>query len=208
MAQNLTHSQRVTNLLLSYQAYKRAPNDRPFTLASGAQSVHYIDVRPIGLTPNALYPIATMIAEVLSSGTFGPVATVAGVVLGGCAFATGVSMLYRFRNQDLPTIYVRTLPKDHGMKKLVELPAVGSSHPTSPTVLIEDVVTSGKSSLTAAAELEAAGIQVAGILAIVDRREDRAPTLGKYRFHALTTFAEVVQGYHDLMNANDVLPPT
>jgi orotate phosphoribosyltransferase len=98
-----------------------------------------------------------------------PVVAVAGVELGGCPLASAVALTSFTRGAPLDAVYVRKDAKDHGSRRLVEgsdqLPA-GSS-----VVLLEDVVTTGGSTLKAATKLRDAGYRVAGVVALVDRLE-------------------------------------
>lgn len=192
--------------------YRRAPEGQPFKLASGGTSDHYTDVRAVALRPDGAWLLGAALYDVLNEGRFGAVASVAGVVLGGCPLATATST-YAFSHGGLflPAIYVRPAPKAHGTGKLVEIPTVADveKEPLTPTVLLEDVVTSGKSSIAAATALEKAGIHVAGILAVVDRREKRDSTLGKWMFHSLTTLGEIlnVKDCSTRVGLNGVLYP-
>lgn len=146
-----------------------APPGAPeFRLASGATSRYYCDVRATALRADCTRLLAASLYDVLTNGYFGPVQAVAGVVLGGCHLASSVayhSSLERLGLLD--AVFVRKQAKDHGTGKLVESPRL---KPGTAVVLLEDVVTSGASSLSAAQALSEAGFSVAGILAVVDRR--------------------------------------
>jgi orotate phosphoribosyltransferase len=171
---------------LRQYAYRRAPEGQPFTLASGATSIHYIDVRSVALRGLGAIVIADAILDLLRPGTFGPVAAVAGVALGGCPLATAVSVLASLRGSRLDAVYVRKEAKAHGTGKLIEAPP-----DVTRVVLLEDVVTTGGSSITAAEHLEAAGYTVGGIIAVVDRRPEPGDTLGRWPFASVATFAEI-----------------
>jgi orotate phosphoribosyltransferase len=97
------------------------------------------------------------------------VVAVAGVELGGCPLASAVSLTSFRQKTPLDAVYVRKDAKDHGSKRLLE----GNAYlpPASPVALLEDVVTTGGSTLKAAAKLRDAGYRVAGVVALVDRLE-------------------------------------
>jgi orotate phosphoribosyltransferase len=94
---------------------------------------------------------------------------VAGVELGGCPLASAVALTSFQRGAPLDAVYVRKEAKEHGSRRTLEgntrLPA------GSRVALLEDVVTTGGSTLKAAEKLVAAGYVVAGVVALVDRLE-------------------------------------
>lgn len=173
-----------------------APEGKPFILKSGKESMHYVDVRLTALDPHGL--------NVLSEGLFLTalslridVTHAAGVALGGCPLATGVcQQSLRHSLGSYPdifpawkTLYVRPEAKDHGTGKLIE----GSFQPGAAVVLFEDVVTSGGSTLKAIATLREAGLQVRGVVAVLDREEGGgAKIASECPFRALTTLKELL----------------
>ena len=76
------------------------------------------------------------------------------------------------KGRPLPALYVRKDQKDHGSRRLVE--GDRALRPGMPVVLLEDVVTTGGSTLKAAEKLRAAGVEVVGVVALVDRLEGGA----------------------------------
>src|SRR3954465_7459536 len=88
---------------------------------------------------------------------------VGGVELGGCPLASAVSLVSFQRGRPLNALYVRKAKKDHGTTKLVE--GDKSLKPGLKVALLEDVVTTGGSSLKAVESLKAAGAQGSGIAA-------------------------------------------
>jgi orotate phosphoribosyltransferase len=100
---------------------------------------------------------------------------VGGVELGGCPLASAVSLVSFQQGRPLPALYVRKERKDHGSAKLVE--GDKALRPGLRVALLEDVITTGGSSLKAAKALDAVGARVVGIVAIVDREEGGAETI-------------------------------
>lgn len=155
-----------------------------FTLASGQKSNVYCDVKQTALFGPSMHNMSKLVYR--TAAMFGPFHALAGVPLGGSLLATMAAMYCP------PThlILIRKEAKDHGTQKLVEAP------PTElfkKVILIEDVVTTGQSVLKAAKILEDVGYDIRGIVAVVDRRVDKAPTLGDYGFRALVDFEELVK---------------
>lgn len=188
--------------LLRAKSLKRAPEGEFFTLASGAKSTVYLDVRKTALSPEGHVHLAEMLYEMVTQGTFKP-DLVAGVELGGCPLASAVSMYSGLPYtggpaapgqplHPLPAVYVRKQAKDHGAKNLVE----GPYEPGQTVLLLEDVVTSGGSSLRALEALREAGLSPVGVLAVVDREQGGAEAFAKANtvFRALVTMKEVLAG--------------
>lgn len=145
-----------------------APPGKPFILKSGKESMTYVDVRLTALNAHGLHVLADALHREVRQAANGS-KLVAGVALGGCPLATAVSLLsYRLDEVNpLNALYVRPEAKDHGTGKLIE----GGFQPGDGVILVEDVITSGGSSLKAIAALRAAGLDVRGVVAVLDRQE-------------------------------------
>ncbi len=155
--------------LLKARSYER----RRVTLASGRESDFFIDCKQSALTAEGHALIGELMLDAVR--TFPDCQAVAGVELGGCPLASAVSLLSFQRGEPLDALYVRKEVKDHGSKKLVE--GDKSLHSGLRVVLLEDVITTGGSSLKAKEKLEQAGACVLGIVALVDREEGGAEAL-------------------------------
>lgn len=141
-------------------------------LASGRESDFFIDCKNTVLTAEG----HALSGEVLYETVRGFSAqAVAGVELGGCPLASAVSLTSYQRGAGLDAIYVRKDAKDHGSARLLE----GAAHLAEATtvVLLEDVLTTGGSSLRAIEKLRAHGFSVAGCVVLVDRDEGGSETL-------------------------------
>ncbi len=139
-------------------------------LASGKESDFFIDCKQAVLTAEG----HALVGEVMlaATGTLAPnepIAAVAGVELGGCPLASAVALTSFQRGAPLDALYVRKDAKEHGSRRLIE----GNTHLShgATVVLLEDVVTTGGSTLKAAAKLRDAGYRVLGVVALVDRLE-------------------------------------
>lgn len=149
--------------LLKERSFER----RAVTLASGKTSDFFIDCKQTVLTAEGHALCGALMFEALQE--LPPCDAVGGVELGGCPLASAVSLVSHQRGRALPALYVRKERKDHGTTKLVE--GDKAMFPGIRVALLEDVVTSGGSSLRAVDTLRAAGADVVGIVALVDRRE-------------------------------------
>lgn len=148
-----------------------------FLLASGRRSEWIIDCKQAVLTAKGHALVAVRMFDAVASLPR-DVAAVAGVALGGCPLASSVSLLSWQRSlgffaahdaKPIDAVYVRKSPKDHGTARLVE----GHDHLPrgTPVALLEDVVTTGGSVLRTVEVLREAGLEVAGVAALVDRVE-------------------------------------
>lgn len=142
-------------------------------LASGKESDFFIDCKQTVLTAEGHALVGELMFQALAQ--LPECDAVGGVELGGCPLASAVSLISHQRGRDLPALYVRKAQKDHGSKKLVE--GDKALRPGLRVVLLEDVVTTGGSSLRAVESLRAAGADVVGIVALVDREEGGADTI-------------------------------
>ena len=155
--------------LLRVRAFER----RRVVLASGRESDFFIDCKQAVLTAEGHALCGDVMLDALSA--LGSCAAVAGVELGGCPLASAVALTSFRRGAPLDAIYVRKDAKDHGSRRQLE----GNTRlpPGSRVALLEDVVTTGGSTLKAAAKLREAGYEVAGVVALVDRDEGGRPAI-------------------------------
>lgn len=154
-----------------------------FTLSSGQKSRFYIDVKKTSLHHQGCKLLAKLLLEKMKE--FSPVEAVAGVVLGGSHLASIVAIQCPY---PIDVIQVRKEAKDHGTKQLVERPVMADQ---AHVLVLEDVVTTGGSAIQAANLLLDEGLDVRGILAVVDRRAEKKPYLGKFKFAALIDCEEL-----------------
>ena len=141
--------------LLKISAIKLQP-DNPFTWASGWNSPIYTDNRKTLSYPEVRNFIKVELTR-LNMENFGDVEVVAGVATGAIAQGALVA-----ETMGLPYIYVRSSPKDHGLENLIE----GNLKPGQKVVVIEDLVSTGGSSLKAVEAIRNAGAEVVGMVAI------------------------------------------
>lgn len=141
--------------LLKISAIKLQP-DNPFTWASGWNSPIYTDNRKTLSYPEVRNFIKVELTRLIMEN-FGDVEVVAGVATGAIAQGALVA-----ETMGLPYIYVRSSPKDHGLENLIE----GNLKPGQKVVVIEDLVSTGGSSLKAVEAIRNAGAEVVGMVAI------------------------------------------
>jgi orotate phosphoribosyltransferase len=146
---------KVSEFLLQIKAVRLQP-DNPFTWASGWKSPIYCDNRKTLSFPSVRTYIRQQLARAVVE-TYGKPDVIAGVATGGIAQGVLVA-----QELNLPFVYVRPEPKKHGLSNQVE----GEIEKGQSVVVIEDLISTGKSSLNAVEALRAAGCDVKGMVAI------------------------------------------
>ena len=145
----------ISEYLLQIKAIKLNVNE-PFTWASGLKSPIYCDNRKTLSFPKIRTFIRQQFVEVINE-EFGTVDMIAGVATGAIAQGALVA-----QELGLPFVYVRSSEKKHGLENKIE----GHFESGQSVVVIEDLVSTGKSSLNAVHALRAGGCEVKGMLAI------------------------------------------
>lgn len=145
----------VAEKLLKIKAVKLQPAN-PFTWASGWKSPIYCDNRKTLSYPALRTFIKLELARIISE-KYEDANAIAGVATGAIAQGALVADIL-----GLPFVYIRSSPKDHGLENLIE----GELKPGSKVVVIEDLVSTGGSSLKAVKAVRNFGCEVAGMVAI------------------------------------------
>ena len=144
--------------LLKENAYKKGE----FKLSSGKTSEHYVNCKPVTLTGRGLTLTSMMMLEHVDTKV------VAGLTLGADPLVSGVAVCSALDMRLINALIVRKEPKGHGTGAWIEGPEFPEG--TKVTVL-EDVVTTGGSSIKAVEKLRDAGYVVERVVTVVDRQE-------------------------------------
>ncbi len=185
MSMESSTSQQVAEYLLQIKAIKLKP-ENPFIWASGWKSPIYCDNRITLSYPNIRTFLRDAMAKEIKS-RYPEVKAIAGVATG----AIGIGMLVADA-LDLPFMYVRPEPKKHGRQNQIE----GSFDPSAPTVVVEDLISTGKSSLQAVGALRNKNINVLGMVALFSYEFDVATKNMQNAGIELTTLS----GYNALID--------
>ncbi|MEE6186969.1 Orotate phosphoribosyltransferase [Mycovorax composti] len=145
----------VAEKLLEANAVRLSP-ENPFTWASGWKSPIYCDNRSVLSYPYIRDFVKSELCNVLFE-QFGEAEALAGVATAGIAWGAMAADQIK-----LPFLYVRPKPKDHGLGNQIE----GRYEPGQKVVVVEDLVSTGKSSLQAVDALVAAGLEIVGMVSI------------------------------------------
>ena len=138
-----------------------------FVLASGAKSDYYIDVKKAITEPKVLYLISQLMAERMQIDNIRP-DRIAGVVLGSVPLATALSLA-----TGIPYVMIRKEKKDHGTGKLIE----GTLNIGDKVLVVEDVITSAGSSISAIEILRREGAVVENVFSVIDRESGGSENL-------------------------------
>ncbi|MDM7958692.1 MAG: orotate phosphoribosyltransferase [Synechococcus sp. WH 8007] len=155
-----TEQRQLLLELLATRAYRHGN----FTLASGRTSSHYVNCKPVSLSGLGLALLSAQMLDLVEPGAV----AVAGLTLGADPLVSGVAQAAALAGQALDALIVRKEAKGHGTGAWLEGPL---PEPGSRITVLEDVVTTGGSSLKAVKQLREAGYVVERVVTIVDRQE-------------------------------------
>jgi orotate phosphoribosyltransferase len=150
----------LRELLVRYKAIEFGE----FTLASGAKSTYYIDVKSAVTHPDLLSAVASGVAKTYNFDV------IAGVAVGGVPLAVAISLVSK-----KPYAIIRPSEKGHGKKDLIIGHVRGKN-----VLLIEDVTTSGGSALYGIEVLRSAGARADRVVTVVDREQGAGKMLGEH----------------------------
>lgn len=153
----------TAEFLLQIKAIK-LDTEHPFTWSSGLKSPIYCDNRKTLAYPKIRTYLRQEMVKLISD-EFGPIDVIAGVASGAIALGALIA-----QELGLPFCYVRSAPKQHGLTNVIE----GVVEKGQSVVVVEDLVSTGKSSIGAAIALRDAGCTVKGMVAIFTYQMDEA----------------------------------
>jgi orotate phosphoribosyltransferase len=155
MIKDLDNASKIAEYLLQIKAIKLQPNN-PFTWSSGWKSPIYCDNRKTLSYPNVRTFIRQSYMQAILD-EFGKPDVIAGVATGGIAQGVLVA-----QELGVPFIYVRASAKGHGLQNMIE----GHFEEGQNVVVVEDLISTGGSSLKAVEVLRHGGLKVKGVVAI------------------------------------------
>ena len=158
----MTERERLKRIIigLSYEKKK-------VTLASGRESDFYFDGKQTTLNPEGGYLTGKLFFEAIKD--VAGIEGVGGLTLGADPIATATSVVSYLEGMPIPAFIIRKEPKGHGTGAWLE--GRKNLQPGAKVVIVEDVVTTGGSSMKAVRRAEDEGLEVLGIVTLVDREE-------------------------------------
>ncbi|MCK9274496.1 MAG: orotate phosphoribosyltransferase [Syntrophales bacterium] len=142
----------------------RYSDNPPFTLASGKTSNYYFNCKATTLNPEGMYLIGNTIFDMLKNSE---VSAVGGLTLGADPIANAVSLISYQKGRPLNTFIVRKDIKEHGTRSAIEGNVQSGDH----VCVLDDVITTGGSTILAIKKAREAGLVVDGVIALIDRQE-------------------------------------
>lgn len=138
--------------------------DPPFTLASGKKSNYYFNCKPTTLDPEGMNLIGHIVYDMLAGSD---ITAAGGLTLGADPIANAVSVISFQRGRAIRSFIVRKDVKEHGTQSAVE----GNVTAGEKVAIIDDVITTGASTITAIERAREAGLIIDRVIALIDREE-------------------------------------
>lgn len=169
------YRERLRQLLI-----ERAYEKRQVVLASGAQSGYYFDCKQASLSGEGHFLIGQLFGHMMTQIEADEKTThlaCAGMSIGADPLCSSLSLTCHLNQRTLDAVYVRKEAKTHGTASYLE--GTKLLPPNAPILLLEDVITTGGSTLTAFEHVKAGGFEVKHVLALIDRDAGGAENLAK-----------------------------
>ncbi|MBI4689067.1 MAG: orotate phosphoribosyltransferase [Nitrospirae bacterium] len=161
-----------------------------FKLVSGRMSNYYFNCKAVTLHPEGMYLIGNLIFELIKDLN---VKGIGGLTLGADPVAYAVSYTSYLKDKPIETFVVRKSAKSHGTMQWIE----GNIKEGDRVVIIDDVITTGKSTIEAINRAKEAGLNIVKVISLIDRQEggrENIEALG-YKVDALILRDEVMELY-------------
>lgn len=178
--------ERLGEIILE-RSFKYSDNP-PFTLASGRQSNYYFNCKATTLDPEGMNLIGAIIFDMLKDTD---ITAAGGLTLGADPIANALAVISYQKGKPIKSFIVRKDAKDHGTKSAIE----GSVRPGEKVAIIDDVITTGGSTITAIEQARKAGLSVAMVITLVDREEGGRENIMKHmdNIASVLTRTEIMQ---------------
>ncbi len=138
--------------------------DPPFTLASGKKSNYYFNCKPTTLDPEGMNLIGAIVFDMLKDTD---ITAAGGLTLGADPIANALSVISYQKGKPIKSFIVRKDIKDHGTKSAIE----GNVCSGEKVAIIDDVITTGASTITAIEQARKEGLKVELVITLIDRQE-------------------------------------
>lgn len=165
---------------------QRALSRGGYRLSSGKDSETYVDSKRVLLNSEALMLIGELIYQATKELRL---RAIGGPEMGAVPMTASAILAYYLSGKVVEGFFVRKEAKEHGSKNTIE----GLLRPGDQTLIVDDVVTTGRSVMRAIKEVEKVGARVAGVFCLVDREEGAKDLLSDYRFFYLFTLKDLLK---------------
>lgn len=184
------HNRRSRLARMIMERSFRYSEDPPFTLASGRTSNYYFNCKPVTLDPEGMNLIGHILFDMLKDS---PVAAAGGLTLGADPLANALAVISFQEGRPIKSFIVRKDVKSHGTKKAIE----GNVEAGETVAILDDVITTGGSTITAIEQAREAGLTVDRVIALIDREEGGRANIERHvaRVSAVFTRSEIMRIY-------------
>lgn len=178
--------ERLTQLILE-KAFKYS-EEPVFKLVSGKMSNYYFNCKAVTLHPEGMYLVGNIIFDMIKDMD---VKGIGGLTLGADPIADAVAYTSYLKGKPLEAFVVRKTAKSHGTMQWIE----GNISNGDRVVIVDDVITTGKSTIEAIKKAQEAGLEIVSVIALIDRQEG-----GKENVEAMGFKVRTVIEREDVMN--------
>lgn len=168
--------------------YSEAP---VFTLASGKKSNFYFNLKGVTYYPPGIVLIGTLMYEKIQELNLAPKG-IGGLTMGADPIAISAAYTSQLRGNPINAFSVRKEPKAHGLR----LPIEGNMAPGDPVIVIEDVVTTGGSTIKAINAVRDYGLEILSVITLLDRCEQN----GRENIEACGVMVHALLTIHDFVS--------
>jgi len=189
--------ERLGEIIIA-RSFKYSDNP-PFTLASGKKSNYYFNCKPTTLDPEGMNLIGTLLFNMLKDSE---ITAAGGLTLGADPIANALSVISYQKGKPIKSFIVRKDIKDHGTKSSIE----GNIKPSEKVVIIDDVITTGGSTIIAIEHAREAGLIVDRVIALIDREEGGKENILRHvnNVQSILTRTEIMQLRAKKMNGENL----
>ncbi len=165
--------------------YDLSYREGSFTLTSGKTSDYYFDCKQTALHPEGGYLVGKLFIDLIISNRM-DVHGVGGMTLGADPLVSAVTVLSYMEGCPMPGFIIRKEAKGHGTNAFLE--GMANFEPGNRVCLLEDVVTTGGTLLTACKRVTEAGLLIEGILCVLDREEGGRENISAAGYNLISIF--------------------
>ena len=177
------------NELIIEKAFKYS-KEPVFKLVSGRMSNYYFNCKTVTLHPEGMYLIGNLIFDLIQDMD---VKGVGGLTLGADPIAYAVAYTSFLKEKPIEAFVVRKTPKSYGTMQWIE----GNVNRGDRVVIVDDVITTGKSTIEAVNRAKEEGLHIAKVISLIDRQEGgrEAVEASGYKLDSIITREEVMRRY-------------
>jgi orotate phosphoribosyltransferase len=180
--------ERLIGMILE-RSFKYNDNP-PFTLVSGRKSNYFFNCKPTTLDPEGMNLIGELVFDMLADSA---VTAAGGLTLGADPIANALSVISFQKGRPIKSFIVRKDVKDHGLKDVI----AGNVQPGEKVAILDDVITTGGSTIAAIERAREAGLVIDRVIALIDREEGGRENILAHvrRVDAVLTRTEIMARY-------------